>query len=102
MLNWQDVFEIRASQNVRRENVYDVYKKGTNDMIWADIPVDKIDEMMKWLAGFADKIITKDMDELFSGETKPEPAQDKRPLEVKYNRLKNYPQPALVIDDEEK
>jgi hypothetical protein len=65
-MRWEDAYEIKLSKNSRGESVYDIFRKGTDRMLWADIPVDKIDGFLKWVVTLSDQIVTEQMDELFS------------------------------------
>lgn len=65
-MNWEDAYDLRPSKNVRGENVYDIYRKGTENMLWADIPVDQIEDFLKVMVDFANRVITQQMDDIFS------------------------------------
>lgn len=68
MMNWESAYDIRASKNVRGENVYDIYRKGTEEMLWADIPVEKIDQFLKGMVGIAERAAEDELDALFEVE----------------------------------
>jgi hypothetical protein len=76
-VRWEDAFDIKASKNVRGENVYDIYRKGTNEMLWADIPVAEVDEFLKGMIGIVDKVAAEEFDNLFgvSGDAETPPEQ---------------------------
>lgn len=65
-MKWEQVYDIRASTNIRGENVYDVYRKDTDDMIWADIPVEQIDKFLKGAVDLSERVITEQMDDILS------------------------------------
>ena len=64
-MKWENAYDIRASKNSRGENVYDVYRKDTEDMIWADVPVADIDTFLSGLVDISNKAATEELDSLF-------------------------------------
>lgn len=99
-MKWQDAYDIRAAKNIRCENVYDIYRKGTEHMLWADIPVDKIDEFLKDMVAISERVIQQQMDELFSDIKVDKPAENK-PMEVEYDRLRQYSTHVYEVGDDE-
>ena len=68
MMKWEHAYDIRPSLNIRGEKVYDIYRKGTEEMIWADIPVAKIDEFLKDMVSISDRAVKEELDKLFTVE----------------------------------
>lgn len=100
MMNWERAYDIRASKNARGENVYDIYRKGTEDMVWADIPVKDIDIFLKRAVAMSEQVAQEYFDKLFSGEEKS--VVEVKPMTVTYERLRQYELPfAEIINDDE-
>ena len=49
-MKWDDSFDARPSKNVRGEDVFDIFRKDTEEMIYADIPVDSLNEIKKQMS----------------------------------------------------
>lgn len=100
MMNWERAYDIKASMNVRGENVYDVYRKGTQEMLWADIPVEKIDEFLKGMVRISEIAAAEELDALFTIDA-PEPKAESKPMTVTYERLRGYDSPFGPVSLEE-
>lgn len=100
-MKWENAYDIRASKNSRGENVYDVYKKDTEEMIWADIPVVDIDAFLSGMVDIVDRVATEEFDKMFSGSEE-EDKQDTKPMNIPYTRHRGYEPFAEIIDENDK
>jgi len=91
-MKWQDAWDIKPSKNVRGEDVYDIFRKDTNDMIWADIPAKDIDKFLGALVSQSEYYANQELDALFTVEEKQE-APESKPLEIGYDRLRGLDYP---------
>lgn len=67
-MKWQDAYDARPSKNSRGEDVFDIYRKDTDQMIWADIPPEGLDEFMVGMANISNKVASDEFDKIFETE----------------------------------
>ena len=67
-MKWQDAYDARPSKNSRGEDVFDIYRKDTEQMIWADIPVEGLEEFMAGMVDISNKAAADELDKLFEDE----------------------------------
>lgn len=90
MVRWEDAFDAIESKNSRGEKVYDIFRKGTQDMLWADIPENKLEDFKKVMTDYAERILSQDLEDILTEEQQVEKTKDSTPMEVTYNRLRDY------------
>ena len=64
-MKWQDAYDARPSKNSRGEDVFDIYRKDTEDAIWVDILPDNLEEFMRGLLGISERAAEEEFDKLF-------------------------------------
>lgn len=96
---WEDAFEVRQSKNTRGEDTFDVYRKGTEEMIAADVRKEDIEEFLQGLARFVHRVATEELEEMLGNEV-PKPSTE--PVEAKYIRTRQYGSPWAEIEEEDK
>jgi hypothetical protein len=67
-MRWEDLYTIVEGLNPRGEPVFDVYVKDTDNMMWANIPVDDIEEFMKGVLSIIEKVAEEEFDKMFEQE----------------------------------
>jgi hypothetical protein len=98
-MKWEDCFEARPSTNVRGENVFDIFRKGTEEMIYSDIPVNSIEAIKKQMSDLLDYVAREELEAVLTGE---EPQTNtENPMTVTYERLRNFDGYASPIFEEE-
>lgn len=65
-MKWQDAYEARPSKNIRGENVFDIFRKGTEDMIWADIPEEELEGFMTEMVKIVEKAASDELETLLT------------------------------------
>lgn len=89
-MKWQDAYDARPSKNIRGENVFDIFRKGTQEAIWVDIPEQELEKFMAGMVSIAERAITEELDEMLSVTEPKEVSQDNRPMTIPYDRLRQY------------
>lgn len=96
ILNWKDAFDIKPSKNTRGEDTYDVYRKGTDVMIAADVLASEIDDFLKGMMQMSERIATEELEAMLGNEI---PSPSKEPAQVEYTRTRQFGGP--FFEDEE-
>lgn len=97
-MKWDDAFEARPSKNVRQEDVFDIYRKGTEEMIYSDIPPNSLEDIKKQMSDLLDHVAREELEAVLTGE---EPIRkNENPLQVSYERLRKFQTYAEIIDEE--
>lgn len=65
-MNWDDCFDARPSKNIRGEDVFDIFRKNTEDMVYSDIPIISIDKIKAQMVSIIDVVAQEELDALLS------------------------------------
>lgn len=67
-LKWEDAFEVKPSKNTRGEDTFDVYRKGTEEMIAAAVLKENIDKFLDDLAKIVSRVATEELEAMLGNE----------------------------------
>ena len=65
MLKWEDQFDVKESKNSRGEVVFDIYRKGTDYMIWSDVAnMQEVENVCKGMCALMEVVAADEMERL--------------------------------------
>ncbi len=97
-LDWKDAFDIKPSKNTRGEDTYDVYRKGTDVMIAADVLATEVDKFLEEMVKMGDRHATEELEALLGNDT---PTPSNEPAEAEYIRTRQFGGPVAWVEDDE-
>lgn len=95
-MKWEDCFEARPSTNVRGENVFDIFRKGTEEMIYSDIPVNSIEAIKKQMSDLLDYVAREELEAVLTGEIRNQ--DNNSPMTVPYAKY-GFPFVTAIEDE---